>query len=85
MRSHLLNRWAHHGPPELSLIFIMPDRDRMSWGAVWQGGGENKPLGEFDGGRDEAIAWARQRSNLIMIFSEKAQDLVRLPPDSDIE
>jgi len=53
-----------------------------TWHAVWQG---DELLGEFDGTRDQAIAWARSRAaDRRFIYSEELGDLV--PDDgSDTE
>src|SRR6185437_4621484 len=44
-------------PAESAVVMRMSDG---SWHAVWQG---DTLLGEFDGTREEAVAWARSRSS----------------------
>ncbi|CRK55992.1 hypothetical protein [Alloactinosynnema sp. L-07] len=55
-------------------------RDEDVWHAVWHG--EHDALGEFDGTREDAIRWARDRSSRCLIFSEETSDLVPLGDDS---
>ena len=51
----------------------------LFWHAVWQGADPNAPAGEFDGSRDDAIAWARQTgAGNILIYDMEEKDLVPL-------
>jgi hypothetical protein len=68
-------------PAESAVVMKMSDG---SWHAVWQG---DTLLGEFDGTREEAVAWARSRSSRCWIYSEELGDLVRddKPPSRDYQ
>jgi hypothetical protein len=44
--------------------------------AVWQG--KAGLLGEFDGTKEEAIAWAKERSSRCFLYTRAAGDLERL-------
>lgn len=71
------------GDPELEI----QDETRIAemsdgtWHAIWQG--KSGLLGEFDGGKQEAIEWARQRSPRSWIYTRAVGDYVRLDPDED--
>ena len=52
--------------------------DEDAWQAVW---GDRQQLGEFEGTREEAIAWARERCEVIRIYSMSERDIVKLGPD----
>jgi hypothetical protein len=47
------------------------------WEAVW---GADSLLGEFQGTREDAIAWALQRSTNCWVYSEELKDVVRYNP-----
>ncbi|TDV51066.1 hypothetical protein [Actinophytocola oryzae] len=49
------------------------------WHAVWQGA--YRLLAEFDGTRDEAVAWARARSPRCWVYDEELGDVVLLEDD----
>ncbi|HST47721.1 hypothetical protein [Jatrophihabitans sp.] len=59
-------------------VTIMYFADDDTWQAVWGG---REQLGEFEGTREEAIAWARERCNTIRIYSPSEGDIVDLVPD----
>ena len=61
--------------PSVTIMYIADDD---VWQAVW---GDRQQLGEFEGTRDAAIAWARERCNFIRIYSLSEQDIVDLEPD----
>lgn len=52
-----------------------------SWHAIWQG--ENSILDEFDGPREDAINWARQRSPRCWVYSEELGDVAPLSAEED--
>jgi hypothetical protein len=55
-----------------------PDRI-LSWHAVWHGADPSAPAGEFDGSREDAIAWARQTgAGNVLIFDLEQNDLIPL-------
>jgi hypothetical protein len=73
--------WAEqpdHVDDEGPSITIMYIADEDVWQAVW---GDRQQLGEFQGTRDEAITWARERCETIRIYSLSEQDIVDLRPD----
>lgn len=51
------------------------------WHAVWQG--MDAALGEFDGTKDEAIAWARQRAARCLVYSEETGDVEPLSGEGE--
>lgn len=51
---------------------------RDVWQAVW---GDRQLLGEFEGTRTDAIAWARERCETIRIYSLTKRDIVELEAD----
>jgi hypothetical protein len=59
-------------------VTIMYFADDDTWQAVWGG---RQQLGEFEGTREEAIAWARERCDTIRIYSPIEDDIVELGPD----
>jgi hypothetical protein len=61
--------------PSISIMYIA---DEDVWQAVW---GDRQQLGEFEGTREEAIAWARERCETIRIYSLTERDIVDLGPD----
>lgn len=61
-------------------VTIMYFADEDTWQAVWGG---RQQLGEFEGTREEAIAWARERCDIIRIYSPAEDDIVDLGPDGE--
>jgi hypothetical protein len=61
-----------------SSVTIMYISDEASWQAVWA---DRNLLGEFEGTREAAIAWARERCEIIRIYSLTERDVVDLGPD----
>lgn len=61
--------------PSVTIMYIA---DEDVWQAVW---GDRQLLGEFEGTREEAIAWARKRCDIIRIYSLTKRDIVELAPD----
>lgn len=59
-------------------VFVMLLRDG-TWHASWQG---RELLGEFDGTRAEAVAWARERCERVLVYSEELGDLVPLTDEA---
>ncbi|MGQ0837852.1 hypothetical protein [Actinokineospora sp.] len=70
---------VHDDRPFEDSVVIGRLRGQDVWHAVWQG--EREALGEFDGTRTEAIAWARDKSPRCLIYSEAAGDVVPLGDD----
>ena len=63
-------------------VSIMPsDMWHMAglWTATWNG---VALLGEFEGTHDEAVAWARERSEIVYLFSVVTDDVHLLAPDA---
>jgi hypothetical protein len=60
--------------PSVTIMYIA---DEGVWQAVW---GDRHELGEFEGTREEAIAWARERCETIRIYSLAEHDIVDLGP-----
>jgi hypothetical protein len=56
-------------------VVVMKTDD--GWEAVW---GAGTLLGEFQGSREDAIAWALQRSTNCWVYSEELRDVVRYKP-----
>lgn len=69
--------------PSLEAIgsVVVVSNRRGSWNAVWQG--ETSALGEFEGTKQDAIDWARQRSDRCWVYSEELDKMVLLDPDDD--
>ncbi|HEX8093617.1 hypothetical protein [Jatrophihabitans sp.] len=61
--------------PTVTIVYFA---DEDTWQAVWGG---RQQLGEFEGTREEAIAWARERCDTIRIYSLIQRDIVDLAPD----
>lgn len=61
--------------PHEDSVVVMKNRDGQ-WHAVWQG--PAAPLGEFNGSREDAIEWARQRSPRCWVYSEEHDDVLLL-------
>jgi hypothetical protein len=61
--------------PSATIMYIA---DEDVWQAVW---GDRQQLGEREGTRQEAIAWARERCETIRIYSLAERDIVDLGPD----
>lgn len=61
--------------PTVTIVYFADDD---TWQAVWGG---RELLGEFEGTREEAIAWARERCDTIRIYSLSEGDIVDLGPD----
>jgi hypothetical protein len=63
-------------PPYITIMNFAPAKE---WHAVWFGPGIRDGLhGEFDGSREDAIAWSRQRCTDILIWSPEHQDVIAL-------
>ena len=69
---------------EWSRVIVMPnyeDRRRdetiAGWGALWEGDADpTQPLGEFEGPREEVMAWARAcHPTQILVFDPEIRDL----------
>jgi hypothetical protein len=60
--------------PSVTIMYIA---DEDVWQAVW---GDRQQLGEFEGTRDQAIAWARERCETIRIYSLSEGGIVDLEP-----
>jgi hypothetical protein len=67
------------GDDEYLMIHILRQYDGPGlWRAIW---GQKKVLGDFTGTREQAIAWARERCDTILIYSPALDDMVELGPD----
>jgi hypothetical protein len=61
--------------PSVTIMYIADDD---VWRAVWGG---RHFLGEFEGTREDAIVWARDRCKIIRIYSLSERDIVDLGAD----
>ena len=70
-----------------SRVIVMPARELprseeiSHWHALWEGeASPTAPLGEFDGSREEAVRWARERRPTeLWVYDFGARDIVQLP------
>jgi hypothetical protein len=56
----------------------MPIRHQATWRALKEGPGGEQDLDSFEGTREEAVEWAKQRPGGILIYDEEVRDLVVL-------
>ena len=80
-RDYLPPDWTPAKPPtqqapSIESVVVMKTADG-SWEAVW---GADSLLGEFQGTREDAIAWALQHSTNCWVYSEELHDVVRYHP-----
>lgn len=53
-------------------VYVMRNADGH-WTASWQG--EFNELGAFDGDRESAITWAKERSKKVWVYSDETRDM----------
>lgn len=61
-------------------VFIM--KSGAEWSASWQK--DDGVAGEYQGSRDDAISWAKLRTNRVWIYSEEVGDLVLVTSDGRV-
>jgi hypothetical protein len=65
-------------PEFVANVTVMPTPHEDSWHGLWAFDADNGHE-EVYGDRDEVIAWARERSPNVLVWSEALQDLEQLP------